>query len=104
MKSSNIYKTLKGKNSIKNETEFYDNLSMNTNDSYFKFIPKQKLLKYENLELNGYNANTGLSINNKKTQKIIFNPNQAKNSNNNNTISGKTNINFINNENNLYIL
>ena len=103
MKSSNIYKTLEGKNSIKNEIENYDNLSMNTNDSYFNFIPKQKLLKHEYLELNGYNTNTVLSINNKKAQKIISNPNQAKNSNNN-TISGKTNINFINNENNLYIL
>ena len=59
-----------------NEIENYDNLSMNVNDSYFILIPKQKLLKNANLELNGYNTNTELSINNIKTQKIISNPNR----------------------------
>ena len=103
MKSSNIYKTLEGKNSIKNEIENYDNLSMSINNSYLNLIPKQKLLKNENLELNAYSTNTRLTINNKKTQKIVSNPNRAKNSKNN-SISGKMNINFINNNNNFYIL
>ena len=76
---------------------------MNNNNSYFNLIPKQKLLKNENLELNGYNTNTGLSINNKITQKIISNSNRAKKSKNN-SISGKMSINFINNDNNFYIL
>ena len=103
MQSSNNYKNLKGINRIKNKIENYDNLSMNNNNSYFNLIQKQKLLKNANLELNAYNINTRLSINNNKTQKILFNTKWAKNYNNN-TTRGKMNINFIKNNNNFYIL